>query len=219
MSTETNVPRLRVRKNLRESDHYADNFGPSKKDTEKHFKSVDWKRRAWQCGGILFTLAVFLFIFSVSPSHFDVRFPHEKDLIEHTSLRKKANIGANSVMRYRLLEFMADHCQIYKDYDILFCMNVLIDTAPLLDNCFMDCATKTFYYNVEIVKTDNNEKITCNERYATMQLKKSRTKHVIVNGLKNISTELQEFKRIPNSTMESCLMQHAVEVVNGVWLD
>tara|TARA_B100000519_G_scaffold186753_1_gene182964 strand:+ start:694 stop:1413 length:720 start_codon:yes stop_codon:yes gene_type:complete len=208
----------------------AETFGPAKAFTQKYLKRMDWKRRSWQLCSLLLTILVLVFVFSVSPKHLDIRLPEDEDLLETPLLRGQETTfeaSENPFLKERLVAFLRDSCDQLKSYDLLFCHNVVVNEQPFQEPCFMLCSEKTFYANVKVSETDDeDETIVCTERYANTEQRRRRRRHVVLEGLRAVGNEgeaeggllLEPFTKIPREGLEICLMQHAVDILKGNWL-
>ena len=203
-------------------------FGPAKAFTNKYLKTLNTKRRGWQiCGGLV-TICIFAFIFTVSPKHLDIRLPTNEDLLETPMLRGqdvRFDYDDNHYLKRRIVEFLLESCEQLKTYDILFCHNVLVNGQPLQEPCFVMCKEKSFYANVDASTTDDDPStIVCTETYADLTVQKKRHKTIVLKGQRFHSNELEGknemiyFTKVPKTLIDTCIFQHAVEIVEGKWI-
>lgn len=162
---------------------------------------------------ILFLIFIF---FNFTPDHFKVVLPKESDLSQGPNLRANSNIIESHTIRSRVVDLLEEHCSLHSDFDVLFCHNVHMNSKPLFVPCFMVCKTKEFFYNLEVVRTDEVRMLNCFESYATIEQKRTRDEIVLIRGQKGM--DLERISLIPNTTLSSCLMQHANDVSRGEWL-
>jgi len=182
----------------------------------KEFKKMKFKNIIIQ---ILVFLSILFFIFiflNFTPDHFKVVLPKESDLSKGPNLRANNNIIESHTIRRRVVDLLEEHCSLHSDFDVLFCHNVHMNNKPLFVPCFMVCDTKEFFYNLEVVRTDEVRMLNCFESYATIEQKRTRDEIVLIRGQKGM--ELERISLIPNTTLSSCLMQHANDVSRGEWL-
>ena len=194
--------------------NYLDMFGKSFKKSD--LKNIKFCGILTQVVAVLFCLLLVFIFFNFTPDHFKVVLPEESDLSKGPSLRASSNIIESHTIRRRVVELLEEHCSLHSDYDILFCHNVHMNSKPIYSPCFMVCETKTFYYNLEVVRTDEVRKLNCFESYSTIEQKRVRDEIVLIRGQKGV--ELERFSMIPNTTLSSCLLQHANELSRGEWL-
>ena len=164
---------------------------------------------------LVFIILIYLF-FSFTPDHFALHLPSESDLAKSPQLRAPNKWVEADTVRRHTIQLLEDHCSAHQDFDILFCHNVQLNNVPLFSPCFMICATQEFYYNLEVVKTDEVRKINCVESYSTIEQKVTRDELVLIRGKKGM--DLMPFSMIPNSTLTSCMLQHANDVSRGMWV-
>ena len=223
-------------------------FGPAKAFTKKYLKNLDWKRRSWQLLGIVLTVGILLFLFTVSPKHLDIRLPTNEDLLETPMLRGQDEVGFdftdNPYLKRRVVDFLLESCSQLRSYDMLFCHNVLVNGQALQEPCFAVCSEDTFYANVRISTTDDSGAIVCTETYAELTEKKRRPSTVVLNGQRFQKSgaasasaaaeageaveekeegeegtgKMVDFTRIPKAPIDICRFQHAVDIVQGTWI-
>lgn len=203
-------------------------FGPAKAFTKKYLKALKTKRRGWQICGGLFTICIVTFIFTVSPKHLDIRLPTGEDLLETPMLRGQPlrfDYDENHFLKRRIVEFLLESCEQLKTYDILFCHNVLVNGQPLQEPCFAMCTEKSFYANVKASTTEDDQStIVCTETYAELTMQKKRHTTVVLSGQRFHSSEAEgknemiEFTKVPKTPMDTCIFQHAVDIVDGKWI-
>lgn len=205
-------------------------FGPAKAFTKKYLKNLDLKRRSWQVCGVILTVGILFFVFTVSPKHLDIRLPRNEDLIETPMLRGHEdgsfNFLENPFLKRRIVDFLLESCTQLKSYDMLFCHNVLVNGQPLQEPCFAVCSEETFYANVQVSTTDDAGSILCTETYADLTEKKRRASTIVLTGqrFQTISDEegesgaMLEFTRIPKKPIDICRFHHAVDIVGGTWI-
>lgn len=221
----------RVEKNWGFAQASGEMFGPAKAFTKKYLKTMDLKRRSWHLCGAIVTVCIFVFVFSVSPKHLDIRLPRNEDLLETPMLRGQGGLGfdyeENHYLKQRVVEFMLESCLQLKSYDMLFCHNVLVNGQPLQEPCFVVCKEETFYANVQLSTTDDTGTILCTETYADLTERKRRPSTVVLNGQRfqktatvdeEESSRLVDFTRIPKTAIEVCIFQHAIDIVRGTWI-
>lgn len=205
-------------------------FGPAKAFTNKYLKNLDLKRRSWQVCGVILTICIFVFIFSVSPKHLDIRLPSNEDLLETPMLRGNGensfNFVENPFLKRRIVDFLLESCTQLKSYDMLFCHNVLVNGQPLHEPCFAICGDNTFYANVQVSTTEDTGSILCTETYAELTENKQRARTIVVSGqrFQTVSEEegesgvMVDFTRIPKKPIDVCRFHHAVDIVGGTWI-
>ena len=205
-------------------------FGPAKAFTKKYLKNLDLKRRSWQVCGVILTICILLFIFTVSPKHLDIRLPRNEDLLETPMLRGQEdgsfNFLENPFLKRRIVDFLLESCDQMKSYDMLFCHNVLVNGQPLQEPCFAICGEQTFYANVQLSTTEDTGSILCSETYADLTEKKHRASTIVLTGqrFQSISDEegesgaMVDFTRIPKKPIDVCRFHHAVDIVGGTWI-
>ena len=184
--------------------------------TMKDLKNMKCKRCMVNTFLFFFFLLIVKIFYDFQPDHFKLKLPQEEDLAQSPNLRKSQTTVEHYHVRERVHELLIKHCDQHDDYDILFCHNVYLNNNPIYSPCFMLCETKDFFYNLEIIETDDKKKIKCGEQYSTLHKKIERNKQVLIRGESGMS--LEEFTMIPNTTLLSCMMQHANAVSRGYWI-
>lgn len=164
---------------------------------------------------VVFVLSISLFYF-FHPDFFELKLPSEADLQVNPSLRQQSKIVLHAAIRSKIISTLESNCDILSDYNVLFCQNVLYNGNPIMSPCFMTCEDKQFYYDLEVISVDDDETISCTEKYATLSQTVRRGKNVLLRG--QSGEELEEFTMKPSSLFVACLMQHANEVSRGQWL-
>ena len=184
--------------------------------TIKELKNMKIKGLALKIIAIVVCILLLYIFFSFTPDHFALHLPEEADLAKSPQLRAPNKwIEADTVRRHTI-QLLEDHCEAHQDFDILFCHNIQLNNVPLFSPCFMLCNTKEFYYNLKVLQTDEVQKIVCVESYSTIEQRVERDKLVLIQGYKGM--DLQQFSMIPNTTLSSCLLQHANDVSRGRWV-
>ena len=164
---------------------------------------------------LLFLIVYFFFLGHAYEVEF--RFPEEKHLSEGPGLRSEDGRIIDPHLRDIVVPYLQEQCTVMQDVDILFCFQLSIDARPLYSPCFIDCRNKVFYHDLKVMETDSPGSVKCIEAYSTLELTKERAKNVVIKGLKGV--ELEEFVSVPSTTIDNCLLQHANEVVRGLWLN
>ena len=200
--------------NRKEGWKKMDMFG--KGMTMKELKNMKVKGLGLKIIAIVVFIILLYIFFSFTPDHFALRLPEEADLAKSPQLRAPNKwIEADTVRRHTI-QLLEDHCETHQDFDILFCHNIQLNNVPLFSPCFMLCHTKEFYYNLNVLQTDEVQKIVCLESYSTIEQRVTRDKLVLIQGYKG--KDLERFSMIPNTTLSSCLLQHANDVSRGMWV-
>ena len=179
-------------------------------------KRLNIKYRIFQFLLFLFFLFLsYVFFYTIDLPHFELRLPDEKDLSVQLSLRNSLQLAQKKQVLLRVVAFLEDSCDAFPSYTLLFCQNVMTNKKPIIEPCFIDCRDKTFYYDLDVETTENSEVIKCNEAYGDTSKTMTRKKNVIITGRRNF--EMEEFKNIPNSSLESCIMQHGIDISKRQW--
>lgn len=184
--------------------------------TMKDIKNMKCKRCLFNTFIFFFCLLIIKIFYDFQPDHFQLKLPEEIDLANSPNLRKFQTTVEHYHVRERVHELLEMHCDQHKDFDILFCHNVFLNNNPIFSPCFMLCKTKDFFYNLEIIETDDKKTIKCGEQYSTLHKKVERYKQVLIRG--ETGMDLEPFTMIPNSTLMSCMLQHANAVSRGYWI-
>ncbi len=204
-------------------------FGPAKNYTVKAFQSLKMKRRSWYICSLCITVLILVFVFSISPSHLDIKLPEDEDLLNTPLLRGQPiglfNLDESTHLKERIIDFMAESCDQFS-FDVIFCHMVLVNDDPFQQNCFMFCKEKSFYANVKVSTTEDMDTLLCTESYANIQQEKKRRVNVVFTGERFISTNAEEeglskmepFTIIPKKAKDVCMYQHAAEIVSGTWI-
>lgn len=201
------------KRGLSEMFNFNDQYN---KFSTKNLKCMNLKYKLFQCFlFLMFLFILVIFFYGINPPHFELQLPRNEDIGRHTLLRDNSKILYKKNILLRVISFLEESCDVFSSYTLLFCHNILTNKMPILEPCFMDCRDKQFYYGLEIEKTDNDELITCNEVYGDTESKQSRYKNILIRGVRNF--ELEKFTNIPNSSLESCIFQHGVDVSSGTW--
>ena len=182
----------------------------------KDWKQMKIKRLAVNFGGFAVVLFLIKIFYDFQPNHFQMELPKESDLHMNPNLRSQNNIIEDYTVRDEVVTLLQIYCEKQTDFDILFCHNVQLNGVPIYSPCFMTCHNKQFYYNLEVIETDERKDIFCIEAYSTMNRKVKRNANALIRGEKGLN--LQPFNRLPNSTLEACTFQHADDVSRGKWL-
>lgn len=190
----------------------TETFGPSKLFKMSNFKNTKKIRICLSIAVAIILPYVIYCFYSMRPPKFEVRRPVLSDLSEHRQMRGDMSVE----LRDKVIPLLEESCGL-NGYTILFCHNVYVDDNSLAYPCFMRCADALFLYSIVITETDSDETISCVERYANKTQTFTRPKYVVINGRRDSS--LQAYIRIPNSTSESCVFQHANAILAGKWLD
>jgi len=201
-----------LRQRRRKKSDISELFGPSKLFRLSNFKYAKKIRILLSIAVAIILPYVIYYIYSMRPPKFEVRRPLLSDLSEHRSIRGDMSVE----LRDKIIPLLEESCSL-NGFTLLFCHNVFVDDKSLSYPCFMRCIDKLFLYSIEITETDSDETIRCVERYANKTQTFTRPKYVVINGRRNSS--LQAYIRIPNSTSESCVFQHAYAILSGNWLD
>ncbi len=209
--------RSRKKKNVsvfKEAWNKMDMFG--KGMTYKDLKQMKVRGILMQIIAAIVCIILVYVFFSFTPDHFALHLPTESDLAKSPQLRAANKWVESDTVRRHTMQLLQDHCLAHQDFDILFCHNVQLNNVPLFSPCFMVCNTQEFYYNLEIVETDDIRKVNCVEAYSTIEQKVTRNELVLIRGYKGM--ELLPFSMIPNTTLISCILQHANDVSRGRWV-
>lgn len=205
--------KIKTKRSFSETFGLNNNFN---KFSVKSMKCMNMQYRMFQfvlfC---LFLLLLYFLFYTIDLPHFELQLPDEKDLSRQLSLRNTLQLVNKKKVLLRVVAFLEDSCNLFTSYTLLFCQNVRTNKKPIIEPCFMDCRDKTFYYDLKVETTENDEIIKCNEAYGDTRKTVTRTKNVIVTGKRNF--EMETFKNIPNSSLESCIMQHGIDISNGQW--
>lgn len=190
----------------------ADMFGRSKK------KWKTWRNISALVSsafGLLILVGLYFFFYGHA-YEIEFRFPEESQLSEAPRLRSEDARILHPQLRARVVPFLTEQCSTMEDVDILFCFQLSIDGRPLYSPCFVDCRTKDFYYDLEVMETDDAGSLLCIESFSTLELRKTRPLRVAIRGSKGV--DLEEFVSVPSTKIDNCLMQHANDVVRGTWI-
>ena len=208
-------------------------FGPAKAFTQKYLKKIDLKRRSWQFCGVLSTVCILVFVFSVSPKHLDIQLPRNEDLLETPLLRGQGDMAfdyaENHYLKRRIVDFLLESCTQLKSFDMLFCHNVLVNGQPFQEPCFAVCKDKTFYANVKASTAEDSGTLVCTETYAELTEQKRRPSTIVLTGQRYQTKsdedeeeggggEMVEFTKIPKTGIEVCSFQHALDILKGQWI-
>lgn len=205
---------------MRTKESFSEMFGINNqynKFSVQNIAKMNLKHRLFQCFlFVLFIILLYIFFYAIDPPHFELSLPKKEDIGRHALLREESTILQRNDILVRVVGFLEESCEVFRSsYTLLFCHNILTNDMPIMEPCFMDCRDKQFYYDLDIEKTENKETIICNEIYGELQSKKTRIKNIVVRGVRNL--ELEQFSNIPNSSLESCIFQHGIEIASGNW--
>nr|WP_292968282.1 hypothetical protein [Allomuricauda sp.] len=190
----------------------SDMFG----STKVNVKDLKLKTCLASLAVFFMVLTALYFLFYGHAYEVDFRFPEESQLSEAPRLRSEDGRILDPVLRAVVVPFLKEQCETMEDADILFCFQLNVDARPLYSPCFMDCHSKEFYYDLNVMETDDPGSIACIETYSTLELKKMRSARIAIKGFKGM--DLEEFVMVPDSILKNCLLQHADEVSRGKWL-
>lgn len=182
----------------------------------KQVKDMKCKQLLLNIFMLIFLFVIVKLFYTFQPDHYKLILPKKDDLNYASNLRAENNLIEHFVVRERAIDLLTNHCKKHKDFQILFCHNVQLNGQRINCPCFMICKTTEFFYNLEILETnENTNKIRCIESYASIKKKMIRKKTVMIRGEKGL--HLTKFSTIPNSTINSCTLQHANDVSRGLW--
>ena len=205
------VPTMRKRRVNSKTSWINETFGPSKKFKMSDFKRAKKIRIVLSVAVALILPYVIYYVYSMRPPKFEVRRPVLADLFEHRKIRGEMSLD----LREKVIPLLEESCDL-NVYTMLFCHNVFVDDNSLAYPCLMRCVDKLFLYDLDITETDSEDTIRCTERYANKTDTFVRSKYVVLNARRDVN--LQAYIRIPNSTSESCVLQHAHAILSGTWL-
>lgn len=196
---------------VKSSSWTAEMFGPSKTFRMSNFKRTKKIRICLSIAVAVILPYVIYYVYSMRPPKFEIRQPLLSDLSEHRQIRGEMSFE----LREKIIPLLEESCNL-NSYTLLFCHNVYVDDNSLSYPCFVRCIDKLFLYGLTTTETDSDETIRCTERYANQTETFIRPKYVVLNAQRGL--DLSPYIRIPNSTSESCVFQHAHAIISGKWL-
>ena len=186
-------------------------FGPTKRFKLSNFKRAKSIRICLSVVVAVLLPYVVYYLYSMRPPKFEVRRPSLSDLSEHRKMRG----DMSSDLRAKVIGLLEESCEL-NSFTLLFCHNVFVDDKSLSYPCFMRCSDRLFLSDLKKTETDSEDTIRCVERYANKTETFVRPKYVVLNAVRGLN--LDSYIRVPNSTSEACIFQHAESILSGTWL-
>lgn len=110
-----------------------------------------------------------------------------------------------------LIESMRSYCRD----DVLFAFQFSKSNRTVQDHIFMLCSEMKMYGNAEVI--DHSDKyVLCSEQYADIEKKIKRYSEVVIKAIDLETWDVVEYKS--ETTKESCIIQHAIDVLNSNWV-
>lgn len=178
------------------------------KKNDKLVKSIRWA---------LIIMSVILagwFLPDFQPAKIQYREMRSEDLKKGAAIKFSPIDFLSENVKEKQAELI-EEMRVYCKDDVLFAFQFSKYNRTIQDHIFMLCSGSKMYGNAEIID-HSNDYVLCSEQYAEVQQKIKRYSEVVIKAIDLETWDVTEHKS--RDTKESCIIQHAVDVLNSKWV-